>query len=103
MTAKEVSEEFKTSPLATKVIGGLVGIIVCIFGWWCVRVTNQLDLVLKSTSANEKLAETVAGHTQYLQQLYQDQSKIDKELSNQTIAVTGLVKDMDIVKDKLFR
>lgn len=103
MSKAEPTEEFRTSPLATRVIAALSTIIVGVFGWWCVRVTSQLDTLLESASKNDEMAKTVSEHGQYLQDLYARQNDLDKSISNQQVHVTGLVKDMDIVKTKLFK
>lgn len=103
MTMKEASEEFRTSPLATKVIAGLLSVLIGGGAFWCIRVTTQLDALLKSASANEKLAESVKEQGAHISQLYVNYNNLNLDVSKQTVAVTGLVKDMDIVKNKLFK
>lgn len=96
---QEATEEFKTSPLATKVIGGLATILIGIFCWWCVRVTSQLDALLTSSAANEKVAETVKEQGQHISQLYVNYNLLDKK----SVLVDKLDEDMKIVKGILFK
>lgn len=103
MTTKEMPDEFRTTPLATRIIIGLLTILFGGVTFWCVRVTNQLDSLITSNGKVETLTKKVEEHGQYLQILFEENSKMKIENSGNSSTVTGLVKDVDLLKTKVFK
>ena len=52
----------KESSLLTKVVSGLVAILVGILGWWGNRVQNDIDTLTKAVTELQTRARYLGGH-----------------------------------------